>query len=1028
MKNKNSVIGLALIIAALSAFYLSFTIVSGGINKEITAYADQVKADSAATGNYSDDALYRIWKGAKAKKEQSIWYEKRYLGYQVKEIKKMQLNLGLDLQGGMHATLIINPGEFFKELSGGYNEPEFLQACDSAAVVHKVTQKPYVDAFYDIYNELKKANDPSYQEGSILWEIFQGEDFTVEAATPDTKVIEELNKKLEEAIDLVVVKLRSRIDRFGATQPVILPVKSAGRIEIELPGVDDKARVTKALNATAKLEFLELWEGQEFQQFLIKLNDYITKREAKLNKLSEAATEELTAVEDSEEAVIEDADDNLIVNEEEVEEADEANPFDALAEDGTLEDTGATAAVDSLATPEQQRMGIRRYFDFDARGTGFAVNKDSVIALFNDEQIRAIMPYNMEILWGKVDVKANGEIDENSANIFYFVKRDDVRGPLLDGTAITDAGQDRDDMTGEIVVVMQMDYEGAMEWEKITERKAQTQERIAIVLDDVVYSAPSVNTKISGGRSQISGMANLEEAKDLASILSVGKLPVPTQIDRMVVVGPTLGAESVQRGLFSLGAGLVLVLIFMIAYYNKGGLFADLALVFNIFFIIGILATPNLNTSLTLPGIAGIVLTIGMSIDANVLIFERIREELAAGKGTKGAIASGYSRALWTIIDSNVTTFLTAAVLFVFGTGLIKGFATTLMIGIACSFFSAVYISRLFIEWFGGKKDGGLSFETALSKGLFKSNKINFIGGRKKAYMVSGLVIVAGIGSFFGGGLNPGVEFIGGRSYVVKFENEIQASNVKSELMPYFNNEGTQVKTFDGNDQVKVTTSFMKNSVADDASAQVEAALVKGLTEKFPDNKFEIRESYEVDPTIASDIKWSALESIFIALVLIFLYILVRFVKWQFSLGALIALFHDVLVVLSLFAIFNLIGISFELDEVFIGALLTIVGYSINDTVVVFDRVREFINSKRGNLADTLNQSINSTLSRTLMTSVTTLLVIVVLLIFGGEALRGFSFALLIGVVAGTYSSIFIATPVVLDTGKKSIEAQQEKK
>ena len=1019
MKNKNSIIGLAVIIAALSAFYLSFTIVSGGINSEITAYADHVKADSAATGKYDEDALYKIWKEAKAKKEQSIWYEERYLGYQVKEIKKMQLNLGLDLQGGMHATLIINPGEFFKELSGKFNEPEFIAACDSAEVVAKVNQTPYVETFYDIYDALKKANDPAYKEGAILWEIFQGEDFTVEAGTPDAQVLKQLNIKLDEAIDLVVVKLRSRIDRFGATQPVIIPVKSAGRIEIELPGVDDKARVKKTLNATANLEFLELWEGQELNQFLNKLNNYILKKDAKKEKLAQSSkaeeVEEGTEIEETFEEEVEEAQ----------EDTSEANPFQALADESTEIDT-TTNQLDSLAAPQQQIKGLGQYFSTDGRGMAFAVSKDSVIDLFNEEQVKAMMPYDMDILWGKVDVKANGQIEESSANIFYFVKRDDIRGPLLTGSVITNATQDRDPMTGDIVVSMEMDYEGAMEWEKITTRMQGR--RIAISLDDIIYSAPNVNTPISGGRSVISGMANLEEAKDLASILSVGKLPVPTKIERMVVVGPSLGAEAVERGLVSLAAGLVLVLLFMIAYYNKGGLVADIALLFNIFFIIGILATPNLNTSLTLPGIAGIVLTIGMSIDANVLIFERIREELAAGKGTKGAIASGYSKALWTIIDSNVTTFLTAAVLFVFGTGLIKGFATTLMIGIACSFFSAVYVSRLFIEWFGGKKDGGISFETSLSKGLFKTNKINFIAGRKKAYMVSGLVIVAGIACIFSGGLNPGVEFIGGRSYVVKFENAVEASNVKSELMSYFGNEGTQVKTFDGDDQVKITTSYLKNSVAEDASAQVEAALVKGLDEKFPDNKYEIRESYEVDATIANDIKWSALESIAIALALIFLYILVRFVKWQFSLGALIALFHDVLVVLSLFAIFNMAGVAFELDEVFIGALLTIVGYSINDTVVVFDRVREFIGNKKGNLADILNNSINSTLSRTLMTSVTTLLVIVVLLIFGGEALRGFSFALLIGVVAGTYSSIFIATPVVLDTSKKSIDADQEKK
>jgi SecD/SecF fusion protein len=610
----------------------------------------------------------------------------------------------------------------------------------------------------------------------------------------------------------------------------------------------------------------------------------------------------------------------------------------------------------------------------------------------------------------------------------FFVKIRRGGLPPLTGEVITDARPDFDE-NGRPSVSMQMNATGAKIWKRLTGENLNR--RIAIVLDGYVYSAPNVITEIPNGSSQITGSFMIEDTKDLANILKAGKLPAPTRIVEEAVIGPTLGKESQKQGVISIVAGLAIVVLFMISYYSKGGFVANIALVFNIFFVLGILA--QLNAALTLPGIAGIVLTIGMSIDANVLIFERIREELRGGSTLLNAISTGYSKAYSSIIDANVTTFLIGVIMYALGQGPIKGFATTLMIGIASSFFSAVFITRVLITWMTKNVDKSkITFNTFWSKDLLANLNVDFMSKRRIAYLFSIAFITAGM-TVIGiqGGLNLGVDFTGGRSYVVAFDKPISESDLKTEIQADFENTGTEVKTYGSSNVVKITTSYLVADESAQADSLVESAMIRGVSrftgltyvadeEKMEAETFMIAGSSKVGATIADDIKTASMESVIFSLIVIFLYILIRFRKWQFGLGAVAALFHDTLFVLSAFAIARLLGKTFEIDQVFIAAMLTIIGYSINDTVVVFDRVRENIQLKPGiPFYKVFNEAISNTVSRTLITSVTTLIVVMVLLIFGGEVLRGFSFALVIGILIGTYSSIFIATPVVLDLNMK---------
>jgi SecD/SecF fusion protein len=688
-------------------------------------------------------------------------------------------------------------------------------------------------------------------------------------------------------------------------------------------------------------------------------------------------------------------------------------------------DTANLAKKDS--TPAQQ--GVSSLFAKMVRVPGIpdlvyeAGDTVAINKILNDDGVKNLLPNNLKFIW---DVKPiQGDKNDNSGKSYYqlyAIKKGKGSKAPLGGEVITNARQGFDDR-GRADISMSMNAEGARGWKKLT--GANVNRRVAIVLDNFVYSAPVVQDEISGGQSSITGNFTIEEAKDLANILKAGKLPAPTRIVEEAVVGPSLGKESIQQGLTSVLVGFLLVVVFMAVYYASSGWVANAALMVNVFFIVGILA--QLSASLTLPGIAGIVLTIGMAVDANVLIFERIREEQRSGKNLLESITMGFERAFWTIFDSNITTLLTAFFLYSFGTGPIKGFAITLMIGIICSFFTAVFVTRVIVEWIVAKKgnDSKLAFSIPFTKNLFTNMNFNYMGNRKLAYAISGAVIVVGFALIAFQGLNFGVDFKGGRTYIVEFKDKVVASDIRTALVDNFENKGTEVKTYDSDNKIKVTTVYMIDDDSDAADAKVLGALQAGLKD-FANMNPQVLSSSKVGATIASDIRDSALWAVFTSLAAIFAYIVVRFRKWQFGLGAVIALFHDVLITFAMTAIVRNLGLPYEIDQVFVAAILTIIGYSINDTVVVFDRIREYLHdhTEKRTIDETLNAAISSTFSRTFMTAFTTFIVVFILFIAGGEVLKGFSFAMIVGLIFGTYSSIFIATAIVADT----VSAEEYKK
>lgn len=995
MQNKGAVVALTIIITLLCVYYLSFTFVSRGIQQDAVEYAtdDSGVVDLGKKQNYLD----------------SVWnlpvYNLFGIEYTYKEVKDTELSRGLDLQGGMHVTLEVSPVDIIKGLSGNSPDPEFNEAIKVAKEKQRNSQERFSALFYQSYSELtQKPLAEIFANAANRGRISRGDS--------DDQVMDIIEQEIEDAIDRSFIILRTRIDQFGTSQPNIQRLQGTGRIQIEIPGADNPERVRKLLQGVAKLEFWEVAEPTDYSNSLIAINDLLVKEqrtafEAGKSDAAPVATENLS---------------------------------DALSADTTsTDDLGAALEgqdtdstqnkLDSLSAQISPLFALSRAggtLIYDVRDTA------EIGKIIRREDVKNLLPRTIKPLW-EVKPTLNEQTGEELLQL-YFVTVGRGGKAQLTGEVITDARQDLDEYARP-AVSMQMNAQGTRVWRKMTADAANRNPRgrIAIVLDNLVYSAPGVNGEIPNGNSQISGSFTLEEAKDLANILKAGSLPAPTRIVEEAIVGPTLGQLAQSQGIISILAGLGMVVIFMVAYYAKGGFVANIALVFNIFFIMGILA--QFNAALTLPGIAGIVLTIGMSIDANVLIFERIREEMKNGVKLREAITMGYKKAFSSIVDANVTTLLTAIILFVLGQGPIKGFAITLMIGIFCSFFSAVYITRVVVEWMVGRRDdANVSFTTPISKNLLSNINIDFMGKRKMAYVFSTVFIVIGMALTFTQGLNLGVDFQGGRSYIVNFQDPVVATDMKLALSESFENTGTEVKNFGGNNIMKVTTSYLVNDETDGADDKVKNALVSGI-ESFTGLKyiaddsqvdgthFSISGSSKVGATIADDIKSASFEAGIFAIIAIFLYILVRFRKWQFSTGAIIALVHDAAFVFSAFAIAGLLGVKYEIDQVFVAAILTIIGYSINDTVVVFDRIREYLNLGTSNdRLQIFNQAINGTLNRTMMTSLTTLIVVLILFLFGGEVLRGFSFALLVGILVGTYSSVFVASPIVVDLDKKNLK------
>jgi len=996
MQNKGLVKLFAVLFGLVSIYQLSFTFKNSQLEKEAKQFA-QAKYDSNAEVNAGElrylDSL----------NNQEVYNILGVSQFTYTEVKDNAMNLGLDLKGGINAIIEISVKDILKGLANNSKDPIFNQALENADELQKDSQDSYLESFYAAFDEIK--GETKLASPDIFANRTLSDDITFNMSDDEVKSV--ITRKVDESIVSAFEVLRNRIDGFGVTSPNIQRLGNGGRILIELPGAKDKKRVVDIITKTAQLQFWETYTTQDLAGYLLQVNQRLIEAQ----KTNDATSEDTT------------------------EEADTAGESDSTS--SVIENLTGQIENDSTAVQENTNpLGIQGLGQGGpVIGSFLAKDKAEVLKIL--EANRDLLPAEQRytrFAWGKPADKDSEFVE------LYGLKSNRDNEPELSGAVITDARQDYDQLNRP-AVSMQMNAKGAKTWEAMTKVAYETRGNIAIVLDNIVYSAPGVSTgPIAGGNSQISGSFTLEEATDLANVLRAGKLPASAEIVQADEVGPSLGQEAIDSGMISFGLALAFVLLWMIFYYGKAGGFADIALLFNIILIFGVLS--GLGAVLTLPGIAGIVLTIGISVDANVLIFERIREELAKGKEHKLAIKDGFANALSSILDANITTGLTALILFVFGTGPIKGFATTLIIGILTSLFTAIFITRLLIDWYVGR-GGKLDFSTALTKGFLQNVNINFLGKRKIAYVISGILITAGIASLFTNSLDQGIDFVGGRTYQVRFAQSVSTEEVSKTLNAADVFGSAEVKTIGNDNELKISTKYLVEDNSTEADEKVQSTLFEALKPYLPDGmtyqefldgsgdaNVGKRLSSKVSPTIADDIKKSSFWAILGSLVVVFLYILIRFKKWQFSLGAVAAVFHDVLIVLGIFSIaWKWMPFSMEIDQAFIAAILTVIGYSLNDTVVVFDRIREYLNEhSTWNLGKTINASVNSTLSRTLNTSLTTLVVLLAMFFLGADSLRGFLFALIVGVIVGTYSSVFIATPIMYDTAKKGDAAESLKK
>ena len=962
----------AVLFGIVSIYQLSFTFISSTLEN---------KARKAAIEKISDDEISFAEKRASEEIRflDSIGDLPVLMYSSYNDAKQKELNQGLDLKGGINVILQISIKDLLKGLSENSLNQKFIQSLDDADQLQKQSDQTYLESFFEAFDS---NNDPArLTSPEIFGNRTLSSDVSFDTSDDDMKSI--LRTKVDESIVSAFEVLRKRIDKFGVTQPNIQRLGTSGRILIELPGAKDVDRIQNLLQSTAQLEFWETFKNEGLLDFLVSADQYLASINTEIESKS-----------------------------------DESDIDDLLSE---VEQT--SDSIQNLSSPI---LSLVREYSFQGGpiiARFLPRDQEIVDSYLSLPEVRNLLPREYryaKFLWGKQDT--------DGLTSLYAIKsnRDDT--PPLSGGVVVDASQSYD-AVGNAAVSMQMNAQGARIWEDLTGVAYAQNSNIAIVLDDIIYSAPGVTRgAISGGRSEITGDFDLNEAIDLANVLRAGKLPASATIIQSEVVGPSLGQEAIDSGIYSFLIALTFVLIWMIFYYGPSGIFADIALILNIVLIFGILA--GLGAVLTLPGIAGIVLTIGISVDANVLIFERVREELRKEKGLKQSINDGFNNALSSILDANITTGLTALVLYIFGTGPIKGFATTLLIGIATSLFTAIFITRLLID---NKvfKSGNLSFSTKSTKDLFSNLKIKFLGKRRATYVISATLILISISSLLFQGLNQGVDFLGGRSYIVRFDKEVKSSDIESTLNNAFGS--AEVKTFGASNQLKITTKYKVDQEGLAVDDEIKNMLFENLNEEY-NNQISYSEftagedvgimsSIKVGPTIADDIKQNSVWAIFGSLVIVFFYILLRFQKWQFSLGAVSAVFHDVLIVLGIFSLtYKIMPFNMEINQAFIAALLTVIGYSLNDTVVVFDRIREFFQiHKSWDNETTVNTALNSTLSRTLNTSLTTLIVLIAIFIFGGESIRGFMFALIIGVMVGTYSSVFIATPIMFDSYTKKV-------
>ena len=987
MRNKGAITILTIALAVVSFYQLYFTFKTSRVEKAAREYANGDPAkESAYLDSIANQTVYNFLGLAK---------------FTYKECKELELPLGLDLRGGMNVTMEVDVVDVVRSLANNSQDPAFNQAIEEAVKMRTSSPKDFVTLFGEAYERI--APNAQLASPDIFGTVELKEKIPVGANNKE--VLNVIKKEAEGAIDNTFNILRTRIDRFGVAQPNIRKADISGRINIELPGIKDAQRVRKLLQGTAALEFYETFENPEFYQYLANANAKIREINEAKETLQETASDS-TATQEVQADTTKDGL-NALIN--------EAGAKDSLNTNASMEEFSKTNPLFSLLTPSVNQDGSLR----PSSVIGYAHLRDTskVNAYLALPQVKALLPRNARLMW---EMKSNGDIVAMHA---IKITTRDGKAPL-DGGVVVDARKSFDDRNGGTPVVsMNMNGEGAKTWARLT--KENVGKCIAIVLDGYVCSSPNVNDEIKGGSSQISGHFDVKEAEDLANILKSGKLPAPARIIADEIVGPSLGIESIQTGMWSFIIAFCLVLGYMLFFYSKGaGLAADIALLANLFFLFGILA--SIGAVLTLPGIAGIVLTMGMSVDANVLIYERVQEERRAGKGLKLAIKEGYNNAYSAIIDGNVTTLLTGFILYYFGEGPIKGFATTLIIGIFTSLFCAIFITRLILESASDKKEN-VPFTTRMTENWLRDPRVRFLQNRKYSYIASGIVILICIFALSFKGLNKGIDFVGGRTYTVIFNQPVEVENVAESLAAVYGS-APEVKTFGGNNQVRITTKYKIAEEGLEVDDEVETLLYEGLKQYLPDGTtkeqfLEVNRqmSEKVGPAVAEDITRAAIWSVVLALIVIFVYIMIRFSNWQYGAGAVAGLAHNVIVVLGVFSIFpGLLPFSLEVDQAFIAAILTVVGYSINDTVVVFDRIREYhkLYPKRDDMLVT-NEALNSTLRRTFSTSLSTVVVLLAIFIFGGTSIKGFIFALLIGIVVGTYTSLFIATPISYDLRKR---------
>lgn len=1050
MQNKGAIKFFAILFALVCLFQLSFTFITSRVESKARKYADSYESTRLATelskGNesirpYLIDSITRARENYYLDSmANEVVYNILLRKYTYKECTERELNLGLDLRGGMNVTMEVSIGDIVRGLSGNSQNPTFLRAMERAYEKQRNSQQDFVTLFGESVEEI----DPNFNLASVF--LFEFKDKGITANSSNSDVLDAIRKETNGAFDRTFNILRTRIDKFGVTQPNVQKIATSNRILVELPGVKDPERVRKLLQGTAQLEFWETYRFNEVYQFFSEANskiaglqgyisteDSLKKAESEPEKTSETTSADTTlAKDDTAKSLLEQL---------------EQDTTGATEQDKNLAEYAKKNPLYAVLNPAyEQRQG--QYYPGQSATVGFAQIKDTARVNQYLRITKSIFPRDMKLAWtNEPRVEGSGVLEL----IALKTTNRDLKA-ALGGEVITEARQDYD-QNGRVEVSMSMNSEGAKTWKRLTGENIGRQ--IAIVLDDYVYSAPNVNGEIPNGQSSISGgNTTVEEAQDLANILKAGKLPARAKIVEEAVVGPSLGKEAINAGMWSFIIAFLLVMIYMYFYYNRSGFVADLALVSNVFFLFGVLA--SFGAVLTMPGIAGIVLTMGMAVDANVIIYERIKEEIRAGKGMNLAITDGYKNAYSAIIDGNVTTLLTAIILYIFGSGPVQGFATTLTIGIITSLFTAIFISRIIFLW-QLKRNFTVNFFNKITEHTMSAVNFDFVGLRKYGYTFSIIVFVISIASLGIRGLNAGIDFTGGRTYVVRFDQDVKTSDIRKALTTTFVDENGQnitpeVKTFGPTSQVKITTKFMIDSEQPEVDSIIQSKLYQGLkpfykkqnltyqdfgtSSKEETKLLGILSSQKVGPTIADDIRNAAFLAVIFALIGIFIYIAIRFKRWQFGLAGVISLFHDTIITMGAFSLFySILPFNLEADQAFIAAILTIIGYSINDTVIIFDRIREWriVHPKR-DLRTNINGALNSTLGRTMNTAGTTLVTVFVMFVLGGETIRGFMFALFIGILMGTYSSLFNASPIVYDLlirkekGREAITERLKKK